>query len=174
MDRLARLPVVVLLAVAALGLLTGVAAVAEAVRDEGARSRVPDTVDAPAEVEAVRVLRSWDSRRARAYARGDPAALADLYVPGSRTGAADSAVLRAYRERGLRVTGMRTRLVEARVVQASGSRICLVVTDVLFDAVAVGAAGGGAWALPRDGPSTRRVVLVHDGAWRVAEVYPVT
>ena len=43
----------------------------------------------------MRVLRSWDLRRSRAYARGDGAALADLYVPGSRTGAADRVVLAA-------------------------------------------------------------------------------
>jgi hypothetical protein len=173
MDRYTRLPLAVLLAAGVLGLLTGVAAVAVAVRDDGRRPE-PVVLGSPAvEPDATRVLRSWDERRSRAYARADVSALADLYVPGSRTGAADRGLLRAYRERGLRVTGMRTQVLDVRVVRATESRICVVVTDMLVDAVADDRHGGG-WALPRDGPSTRRVVLVRDdGSWRVEETYPV-
>ena len=44
-------------------------------------------VPTPAEpVDALAVLRAWDERRAAAWARGDPAALSELYVAGSRTG----------------------------------------------------------------------------------------
>ena len=82
------------------------------------------------------MLRAWDARRSRAYAHADGAALADLYVAGSRTGAADRAVLRGYRDRGLRVTGMRTQVLAARVLRESGRRLVLLVTDVLVDAVA--------------------------------------
>jgi hypothetical protein len=166
------LPLVVLVSAAVLGLVTGVAAVvlAKGEGDDGSRgsgfAAHPD--DAP---YAVRVLRAWDARRSRAFARGDAAALAALYVPGSRTGAADRAVLRGYRQRGLSVTGMRTQVLAAEVLLQSERRLVLLVTDVLVDAVA---ADGRElrWPLPRDRPSTRRVVLVdHDGAWRVAEVY---
>ena len=113
------------------------------------------------------VLRAWDAARSRAFARGDGAALADLYVAGSRTGAADRAVLRGYRERGLRVTGMRTQVLSATVLRETDRRIVLLVTDVLTDAVAVD--GDERWALPHDRPSTRRVVLVSEsrarGGW---------
>ncbi len=165
------LPLAVLVASAVLGLVTGVAAVVVATGDDD------DRLDAATGVQsrqphALRVLRAWDSARSRAFARGDGAALADLYVAGSRTGAADRAVLRAYRDRGLRVTGMRMQVLSATAMRESQSRIVLLVTDVLTDAVAV--AGAERWPLPHDRPSTRRVVLVRiGGQWRVAEAYAV-
>ena len=80
-------------------------------------------------------------------------------------------MLRGYRERGLRVTGMRTQVLAARVLHESERRVVLLVTDVLVDAVA-GDARRARWPLPHDHPSTRRVVLVRDrGSWRVAEAY---
>jgi hypothetical protein len=165
-------PLAVLVSSAVLGLVTGVGAVllAKGDGDDASRSRevAAHTDGAP---YALRVLRAWDARRSRAFARGDAAALAALYVPGSRTGAADRAVLRSYRQRGLSVTGMRTQVLAAEVLRESERRLVLRVTDVLVDAVA---ADGRElrWPLPHDRPSTRRVVLVdHDGTWRVAEVY---
>lgn len=64
-------------------------------------------VPARPEVAALDVLRAWDVRRARAWARGSPAALAELYTADSRTGLRDRRMLRAYADRGLRVTGLR-------------------------------------------------------------------
>jgi hypothetical protein len=164
-------PRTVLVVAAALGLMSGVAVVSLALRGS---EPGPAAVEArTAEPYAVRVLRAWDARRSRAYAHADGAALADLYVAGSRTGAADRAVLLGYRDRGLRVTGMRTQVLAARVLRESGRRLVLLVTDVLVEAVA-GDARRARWALPHDRPSTRRVVLVRDrGTWRVAEVYRV-
>jgi hypothetical protein len=171
MDARRRLPVAVLVASAVLGLVTGVTAVVVAMRGDRPPDR--DVVrDAGAEPFAVAVLRRWDARRSRAYADADPAALRELYVTGSRAGAADLAVLRGYRERDLRVTGMRTQVLGLRVVGRTPRRLTVVVTDVLAGAVAV--SGQRRWALPRDRPSTRRVVLVRDGGrWRVAEAYAV-
>jgi hypothetical protein len=164
-------PRMVLVVAAVLGLVSGVAVVALALR-EAEPDRAVVGAQA-AEPYAVRVLRAWDARRSRAYAHADGAALVDLYVAGSRTGAADRAVLRGYRARGLRVTGMRTQVLAARVLRESGRRLVLLVTDVLVDAVADDR-GRGRWALPHDRPSTRRVMLVHeDGTWRVAEAYAV-
>ena len=164
-------PRMVLVVAAALGLVSGVAVVALALRGS---ERDPAPVEARAtEPYAVRVLREWDACRSRAYAHADGAALADLYVAGSRTGAADRAVLRGYHDRGLRVTGMRTQVLAARVLRESRRRLVVLVTDVLVDAVA-GDRGRGRWALPHDRPSTRRVVLMHeDGTWRVDEAYRV-
>jgi hypothetical protein len=161
----------VLVVAAALGLVSGVAVVALALRGS---EPGPAAMEArSAEPYAVRVLRDWDARRSRAYAHADGAALADLYVAGSRTGAADRAVLRGYRDRGLRVTGMRTQVLAARVLRESGQRLVLLVTDVLVDAMA-GDGRRARWSLPHDRPSTRRVVLVRDkGSWRVAEAYAV-
>jgi hypothetical protein len=165
-----RVPLPVLVASAVLGLLTGVSAVVVATAgDESPPARSTST---GVESDTVRLLRAWDHRRARAYAKGDPAALAALYVAGSRTGAADVAVLRGYLDRDLRVTGMRTQLLGADVVERGVRRLTVLVTDVLTGAVAT--SGDRRWALPRDRPSTRRVVLVRvAGEWRVEEAYAV-
>jgi hypothetical protein len=64
------------------------------------------------------VLAGWDERRADAWARADAGALADLYAPGSRSGAADVRLLRAYARRGLRVEGLTTQVLALRVVEA--------------------------------------------------------
>ena len=60
--------------------------------------------------DALALLREWDHRRSRAWAEGDPGALADLYTPGSRTGRRDRDMLAAYASRGLRVTGLLTQV----------------------------------------------------------------
>jgi hypothetical protein len=162
-------PISVLVGSAVLGLLTGVSAVVATGGDEPPAVR---STSAGVEDDVVRLLRSWDHRRARAYARGDPAALEALYVAGSRTGAADVGVLRGYLARGLRVSGMRTQLLGAQVVERGGRRLTVLVTDVLTGAVAT--SGDRRWALPQDRPSTRRVVLVREaGEWLVEEVYAV-
>ncbi len=115
------------------------------------------------------VLHDWDDRRAAAWSAGDVAGLRALYVPGSAAGRADVAMLRAWRERGLRVEGMRMQLLDLDVRRASDARLDLVVTDRLTGAVAVGP--GVRRPLPRDGFTSRRVVLVERaGEWRVAEV----
>ena len=182
------MPLPVLVASVVLGLLTGVVAVVVSTRGEerpavaedaagravGSDDRGDDRRDDRNEdavvVDAVRLLRGWDARRARAYARGAPSALAALYTAGSRTGAADVAVLRGYVARHLRVTGMRTQVLGAQVVRHDDGRLVVDVTDVLVGAVA--ASVGRRWPLPRDHPTTRRVVLVrHVGGWRVREAY---
>ncbi|QBR91470.1 hypothetical protein [Nocardioides euryhalodurans] len=115
------------------------------------------------------VLRGWDRDRARAWRRGDGEALAELYVPGSRAGRADAALLEAYAGRGLRVTGVRMQLAAVEVVARTGDRLELLVTDRLGRTVARG--GGGSFSLPGDDWSRRRVVMVRSGTrWQVAEV----
>ena len=123
----------------------------------------------PGSAAPVRVLRSWDRRRARAYAEGDAAALRRLYVLGSRAGAGDVRLLRSYRRRGLHVTGMRMQLFAVQVVGHSAGRWRVRVTDRLAGAVAVG--HGQRIRLPRDQASTHVVTLVRRaGTWKVASV----
>jgi len=118
---------------------------------------------------ALDVLRAWDRRRAAAWAAGDPAALRALYVPGSRTGRRDLAMLAAYGQRGLRVTAMRRQVLALRVRWNGPAALTLVVTDRLAEARV---AGGTRAVLPRSRPSTRRIVLRHTSAgWCVGEVY---
>ena len=115
------------------------------------------------------VLRAWDRDRAAAWRHGDLRALGRLYVPGSRAGEADRAMLASYVDRGLRVTGMRMQVAAAEVRQADDDRVVLVVTDRLVGAEA--RSGEGALSLPADGWSRRRLVLVRGGErWQVAAV----
>ncbi|QBX56791.1 hypothetical protein EXE58_15910 [Nocardioides seonyuensis] len=118
------------------------------------------------------VLRAWDRTRARAWARGDGAGLARLYVPGSHTGAADVAALRRWTARDLRVIGLRTQVLEITATSATRRRLHLVVTDRLVGGVAVGERGVRV-PLPVDRASTRAIAFERvGGRWLVAEVRP--
>lgn len=123
----------------------------------------------PVEATALAVLHAWDDRRAAAWARGDVDLLRRLYVAGSRTGRADVAMLRAYADRGLRVTGLRTQVLAVAVRSRAPARMVLRVTDRLAGGVVRG--GGRPLALPADRPTARVVALRRvDGRWRVVEV----
>lgn len=125
----------------------------------------------PATPAPVAVLHGWDQRRAAAWAAGDVPGLRGLYTRDSTAGAADVAMLRAWRERGLRVEGMRMQVLSVSVRADTGRRLVLVVSDRLAAAVAVG--DGVRRPLPRDSVSTRRLVLVcGSGEWRMAQVRP--
>lgn len=153
----------VLLSAVLSGLLAAASAVLGGADDVTARS-------APAErTAALALLREWDRARADVWRSGDPDALRALYVPGSATGRADRAVLAAYAERGLRVTGMRMQRAEVSLASATADRVVLLVTDRLVGATAVGRRARV--RLPRDGWSRRRIVMVRvAGDWRVSEV----
>jgi hypothetical protein len=67
------------------------------------------------------------------------------------------------------VAGLRMQRAAVEVLAADAERVVLVVTDRVVGAVAVGRPGRV--SLPRDGWSTRTVVLVRVGEeWRLAEV----
>ena len=125
----------------------------------------------PATPTPVAVLHEWDQRRAAAWAADDLADLRRLYARGSTAGAADVAMLRAWHERGLRVEAMRMQVLSVSVRARTQGRLVLRVTDRLAAGVAVG--DGVRRPLPRDGASTRRLVLVRvAGEWRMAQVRP--
>ena len=144
-------------------------AVGVAWRPAGEPAETAAASPAPDRVAPLAVLAAWDRSRVEAWRRGDPAALARLYVSGSAAGRADRSLLAAYAGRGLRVVGLMMQRAEVRVVTATDRRLTLVVTDRLVGGAAVGV--GHRAALPRDGWSTRNVVLVRGGGqWRVADV----
>ena len=123
------------------------------------RVAVRPVVPRPA-VDALGVLRRWDRARSRAWAAGDVAALGRLYVPGSRAGMRDQSILRAWLRRGLRVRGMVMQVLAVETRAHDGRRIVLLVTDRLARGVVRrAAAAGGGFPLPRDGPTTRRLVF---------------
>ena len=121
------------------------------------------------EQRALGVLREWDARRSRAWAAGDRAALADLYVVGSAAGRRDRRMLAAWTQRGLRVRGLRTQLLAVHVRREGPRRLVLRVSDRVVGGVATGR--GRRLLLPRDSV-TRHVVGLRlvSGEWRVDEV----
>jgi hypothetical protein len=131
--------------------------------------RLETTARTAPHLPALDVLHAWDHERARAYARGEPAALRALYVPGSVAGVRDVRTLRGYLRRGFRVEGLRMQLLAVRVLARRHGLWRLGVTDRVGHAVAVG--HGTVVPLPRDSTSTRTVTLVRrSGEWRVRSV----
>jgi hypothetical protein len=159
-----------LLAAATIGVVTvGVAGHPAVRRDAGQVSASPLVSQA---ARARAVLRTWDRRRADAWARADPEALRRLYLPASVAGRRDAAMLAAYRDRGLRVTGMTRQVVRLRVSTVTPRHLEVVVTDRLVDARVVGARVRS--ALPVGHLATRRIRLTRvAGRWQVAEVTAV-
>lgn len=128
-----------------------------------------ERVDSRRTADALALLHEWDHRRSRAWTDGDTAALADLYTRTSRTGRHDRAMLAAYAARGLRVTGVRTQVLEASLRSWAEGRLRLEVTDRVVGAQATG--HGVRIPLPRDRPSTRVISLRRvSGVWIVEEV----
>ena len=124
-----------------------------------------------AEVEALKVLQSWDTRRAAAWASGDVRALQALYQPRSTAGERDVAMLQKWVRRGLTVRGLTTQVLSLEVRSQSADRLVVEVTDRIASATARGP--GVRQALPQDRPSARVITLVQDGGWLVQSVVPI-
>lgn len=116
------------------------------------------------------LVRELMRRRADAYARSRPAALARVHRGGSPALAADRALLRSWSARDLRVDDGLVRVAGVRPLRRSPGRVVLRVVHRLGTAVAVGPHGDRR-ALPRDRPQAHQVVLVRTGdGWRIAAV----
>lgn len=116
----------------------------------------------------VSVLQDWDAARSDAYAAGDRRALADLYLPGTRVGAADDRLLSSYLRRGLRVRDLEVQLLSVEVIRSSDDEMLLRVVDRISAGRVEGA--GVRQALPQDRPTAHRVRLVRSGArWVLAD-----
>jgi hypothetical protein len=117
------------------------------------------------------LLGGLDIARTEAFVTGEVARLRDVYAD-ERAAKADADVLRAYRERGLRLEGMVLVREWCRVTDRSPARITFEVVDRLGP-TSVRADDGRRRDLPRDRPTRRTVVLERDGeVWRIAAVQP--
>ena len=115
------------------------------------------------------VLGGLDATRSQSFVSADPDLLNEVYVDAT-TARADIDVFRSYRERGLRLEGMRMVRESCRVTRRLPRRVTLDVVDRLGP-TSVGSNDGRRFNLPRDRPSRHTVVLELTGqAWRVASV----
>jgi hypothetical protein len=115
------------------------------------------------------VLGGLDAARAQAFVSSDEQRLADVYAD-ERAARPDVEVLRSYRERGLRLHGMRLERRRCQVASDDPDRVVLDVVDRLAPTT-VRTADGSWRRLPRDEWSRHTVVLRRvDDAWRIASV----
>ena len=113
------------------------------------------------------MLGELDHARAAALAAADTTLLGRVYARGSTGAELDAAAIRAYAERGGRVTGADLTLLSCRVEDSSGRRVALVVVDRLAAAKVVWA-DGSSRVLPRDLPTKHHITLVRTpGGWRI-------
>jgi hypothetical protein len=159
-----------LLTITATGCDEDPARVSEPAAEAPGPGSADDPVPSPGRASVV--LRDWDRARAAAYAHGDVAALRRLYLGRSEAGRADARLLRRYLARGLRVEGMRTQLLELRVLAHGSHRMRLRVVERLVGAEAVHRRTGFRQPLPHAAAGERVVELrrTPDGAWRVVGV----
>jgi hypothetical protein len=77
------------------------------------------------------VLQELYAQRSVAFERLDPSLLCDVYVPGSTGLAADVELIREYAEAGVRPADIAWTVVSSEVVEQTGGRVSLLITDEL-------------------------------------------
>lgn len=123
------------------------------------------------EPAAIRIYRTWQRRRERAWAAGDLDALRRLYVAPD-VARADVRLLRAWLERGAAGVDLSHQLLSYDVLRAGERRVGLRVTQRLARSVV--RSDGPARSLPRGAAHVQEVVLRRsDEQWVVATVREV-
>jgi hypothetical protein len=115
------------------------------------------------------VLQELYAQRSVAFERLDPSLLCDVYVPGSTGLAADVELIREYAEAGVRPADIAWTVVSSEVVEQTGARVSLLITDELppyelidSDREAVGEQDG----LPRESWEAEMLPSQDGTSWR--------
>ncbi len=117
-----------------------------------------------------RMLRVLDRRRARAFAKGEPRLLGGVYLEGSPARAADTETIEAYADRGLRITGLRMRILSLTGTSRGLGDIRLVVVDRIARAAALDRRHRRV-LLPRDRATSHQLIVEHTArGWRIASI----
>ncbi len=116
------------------------------------------------------VLTRLDRWRTDAWRQGDRALLRHVYTATSVPLAAERRMLDRYRERSLRVRGVRLHFAQVTLVERGPRRVVLDVVDQLGAMRAV-STHGPTVSLPRDQPTRHRIELHHKPAgWLIASI----
>jgi hypothetical protein len=127
------------------------------------------TLLGPADDPECYMLGGLDVARAQALADVNVTDLQRVYA-SDRAASRDRQVLERYAARGYRIVGAGMIRESCRVIARAPERIELQVSERLAPSWVVSEAGA-ARRLPRDGSTTRRVILTGgDGRWRIASV----
>jgi len=117
------------------------------------------------------LLDQLDTARADSFARADPAALRQVWSPGSAGLTADAAAIRQLAAAGQRAVGLRHALREVKVVRVSASAAQLRVVDVLSAHEVLRGDGTAVRRVAERGSATWTVRLVRgDAGWRLGSV----
>jgi hypothetical protein len=120
----------------------------------------------------MRTLQALDVQRAQAFWTLDLEALDQIYVPGSSPWRADRALLSTYRDRQVRVQGLRIQIDSTTVTRRTPTTITLRTTDRLTAGQAIDQAGTKT-PLPPGVPMTRLITLTTTPptqTWRIAAI----
>ena len=119
------------------------------------------------------VLGRLDRLRSRAFERLRPALLKQVYARGSPVLRHERAVLDDYRDRGVRLLGVRLRITKLRVLSADHNQVLVRVIERLGPTTAV--VGSRRVRLPVDAPTWRVLHLDKgDDGWRITAVRRVS
>jgi hypothetical protein len=115
-------------------------------------------------------LTALDGLRAKAFARLDAALLDAVYRSGSAPWRSDRALLASYRQRDIRVDGLRIEIQRVQVERPGRDTVVLRVVDRFAGATAIDSAGRRT-ALPAGQPTTRLITLIGSGEhWQISGI----
>ncbi len=118
----------------------------------------------------MQTLQALDARRSRAFSTLNPADLNAIYVPGSPPWSADRALLTSYRDRHIRIEGLRMQIETVTVETPGKTTVVLRIVDRLISGVAV-TASGQRTTLPPGQPTARRLTLTtNTTTWRISTI----
>jgi hypothetical protein len=115
-------------------------------------------------------LRALDVQRSLAFSTLDPDGLDAIYVPGSSPWRADRSLLASYRDRQVRIAGLKMQIDKVAVERPGTGTVVLRVVDRLIAGAAVDNAGRRT-PLPAGTPTARLITLTgKGGAWRISGI----
>jgi hypothetical protein len=133
------------------------------------------TSASPAAPDWSKVLAGLEEARAQAFERADPAALANVYLPGTAIAVADQEVLSQVMDRGAHVSALPMRILSLRVESVSATQVVLRVQEQLGAYDYLDTQGKVLYHQDASPPRTDDVTLVHTVAgWRILNRQPVS
>jgi Protein kinase domain len=131
---------------------------------------IPPATTAAEEGRWLGTLQALDVQRSQAFSTLDPAGLDAIYVPGSSPWQADRSLLASYRDRQVRIDGLKMQIDKLAVERPGPGTVVLRVVDRLIAGAAVDNAGRRT-PLPAGTPTARLITLTGKGdAWRISGI----